>query len=155
MRRCADVVADSDPLVNEIFIEAEPELVFRFLTENDLMRRWMGVEVELDPKPGGIYRVSPSGVETALGYYVEVVPNRKIAFTWGYVSAHMGVPAGSTLVEITLEDRKPGTLVRLVHHGLPTDEAKRAHDDGWQHYIARLKTSAEGGDPGPDSYVEA
>lgn len=143
-------MGDNDPLVNEIFIDAEPELVYRFLTEGDLMRRWMGVTVEIDPQPGGIYRVSPSGAEIARGEYVEVSPYHKIAFSWGYESAHMDIPAGSTLVEITLEARAPGTLVRLVHHNLLDDEARRAHDEGWRHYLARLKTAAEGGDPGPD-----
>jgi uncharacterized protein YndB with AHSA1/START domain len=148
-------VVDNDVVVNEIFIDAAPELVYRFLTEGDLMRRWMGVDVEIDPKPGGIYRVSPNGVETARGNYVEVDPNRKIAFSWGYESGLDGMPAGSTLVEITLEARKPGTLVRLVHRHLPSDDAKRAHDDGWQHYLARLKMASEGRDPGPDPYVNA
>jgi uncharacterized protein YndB with AHSA1/START domain len=143
-------VADNDPLVNEIFIDAEPELVFRFLIEGDLMRRWMGLEVDLDPRQGGIYRVSPDGTEVARGKYVEVIPNRKVAFTWGYESELMGIPSGSTLVEITLEARSPGTLVRLVHHRLPGDDAQRAHDKGWRHYLARLKMAAEGGDPGPD-----
>jgi uncharacterized protein YndB with AHSA1/START domain len=144
-------VADNDPIVNEIFIDAEPELVYRFLTEGDLMRRWMGTGVTIDPKPGGIYRISPLCSETARGNYVEVVPNRKIAFTWGYESGVQDMPPGSTLVEITLEKRSPGTLVRLAHHRLPSDEAKRSHDQGWPHYLARLKIAAEGGDPGPDS----
>jgi uncharacterized protein YndB with AHSA1/START domain len=148
-------VRASDPLVNEIFIDAEPELVYRFLTEPGLMRRWMGVEIELEPRAGGIYRVSPDGLQVARGEYVEVVPNRKVAFTWGYESEIMGIPAGSTLVEITLEARTPGTLVRLVHHHLPSDEAKDAHDEGWRHYLARLKTAARGGDPGPDPFVKS
>jgi uncharacterized protein YndB with AHSA1/START domain len=67
-------VPDSDPIVNEIFIDAKPELVFRFLTEGDLMQRWIGVDVESDPRPGGIYRArwepmlqSPTGCETVRG----------------------------------------------------------------------------------------
>ncbi|HEY6324989.1 MAG TPA: SRPBCC domain-containing protein [Candidatus Cybelea sp.] len=142
---------DSDPVVVEIFIDAEAELVFRFLTEPELMRRWMGVEVELDPRPGGIYRVSPEGVEIARGSYVHVVPNRKVAFTWGFENAAMGIPAGSTLVEITLEERPAGTLVRLLHHRLPGEQAKRSHEKGWRHYLSRLKIVAEGGDPGPNT----
>jgi uncharacterized protein YndB with AHSA1/START domain len=148
-------VADNEPLIKEIFIDAEPELVFRFLTEGDLMRRWMGVQVELDPRPGGIYRVSPDGVVMARGTYVEVVPNEKITFTWGYESGFLGAPSGSTVVEITLEKRPPGTLVRLVHRHLPSDEAERSHDQGWQHYLERLKVVSEGGDPGPDSFINS
>lgn len=147
-------MADNAPLVNEIFIDAEPELVYRFVTEGDLMKRWIGAEVEIEPKPGGIYRVK-FDKEAARGSYVEVIPNRKVAFTWGYESAQMGMAPGSSLVEITLEPRATGTLVRLIHHRLPSDEATRAHNEGWQHYLARLKTAAEGGDPGPDPFVES
>ncbi len=90
----------------------------------------------------------------ARGSYVEVVPNRKVAFTWGYENEMMGIEPGSTLVEITLEERTPGTLVRLVHHRLPTDESRTSHNEGWQHYLARLKSAAEGGDPGRDPYLD-
>jgi uncharacterized protein YndB with AHSA1/START domain len=131
-------VPDSEPLVNEIFIDAEPEFVYRFLTEGDLMRRWMGVSVEIDPRPGGIYRVSPDGDEIARGKYVEVDPNRKIAFTWGWESGMFGMQPGSTLVEITLEKRASGTLVRLVHRNLPTGEPRDAHGRSWEHYLGRL-----------------
>jgi uncharacterized protein YndB with AHSA1/START domain len=146
-------VAGNEPLVNEIFIDAAPELVFSFLTDGELMKRWMGVSTEIDPRPGGIYRVG-FGAQAARGEYVAVVPARKVAFTWGYESGMQGMAPGSSLVEITLEPRPPGTLVRLVHNGLPSDEATREHDEGWRHYLARLKTVSEGGEPGPDRFIE-
>jgi uncharacterized protein YndB with AHSA1/START domain len=148
-------MADSEPLVNEIFIDAEPELVYRFLTERDLMLQWMGVEAEIDPRPGGLYRVSADGRDAARGTYVEVEPNRKVVFTWGFESGQFGVSTGSTLVEITLEERATGTLLRLVHKNLPSGEPKEAHERGWQHYLARLQSVAQRVDPGPDPWREA
>ena len=36
------------------------------------MVRWMGTEATLDPRPGGVCRINPSGHEAMLGEYVEV-----------------------------------------------------------------------------------
>lgn len=56
-------------------------------------------------------------------------------------------------MEIVLEPVDEGTLLRLTHRGLPSPEACTAHAEGWTHYIRRLVTWAEGGDPGPDDWM--
>jgi hypothetical protein len=43
------------------------------------------------------------------------------------------------------------TRVKLVHRGLPDDNAVKEHTEGWDHYLGRLAVVAAGGDPGPDS----
>ena len=63
------------------------------------MVRWMGLETELDPQPGGKYRLDPNGRDVIQGTYLEVVPNSKIVFTWGWDQPGHRVPAGSTTVE--------------------------------------------------------
>jgi hypothetical protein len=60
------------------------------------------------------------------------------------------VPPGSTTVEVELLADAGGTLVRLTHRGLPPGEVEN-HQAGWSHYLVRLSTVAEGGDPGSDS----
>ena len=49
-------MTDNNPLVKEIYLDANPELVFSFLAERDKILRWMGLTLEIDPKPGGIFR---------------------------------------------------------------------------------------------------
>jgi uncharacterized protein YndB with AHSA1/START domain len=137
------------PLVKEIYIEAPVERVFDFLTDPVKMLRWMGVSAELDPRPGGIYRLDPNGGDVVRGEYLEVVPNSKVVFTWGFEGAAHSVPAGSTVVEITLDPRDQGTWLRLTHRDLPP-EARDKHDYGWGHYLRRLKIVGEGGNPGRD-----
>lgn len=45
--------------------------------------------------------------------------------------------------------------LRLVHSGLPSEEeACAAHAEGWQHYVDRLASRAEGTDPGPDAWMQ-
>src|SRR6266702_3603537 len=49
--------------------------------------------------------------------------------------------------------RGGGTLLRMTHSGLPTEEQAAAHAKGWAHYLGRLTTAAAGSDPGPDKGV--
>jgi uncharacterized protein YndB with AHSA1/START domain len=42
------------------------------------------------------------------------------------------------MVEITLTPDGPGTLLRLRHAGLPTDEERRSHNAGWNQYTGAL-----------------
>ena len=43
-----------------------------------------------------------------------------------------------------------GTLVRLVHSGVPAAD-RSIHVIGWEHYLPRLALAATGRDPGPDA----
>ena len=58
------------------------------------------------------------GIE-ARGEFVELDPPHRLVFTWGWQDNPV-VPPGSTTVEVTLQAIDDGTLVRLVHRGLPT-----------------------------------
>ncbi len=145
----------SDPLLKDIFIEAPPPIVFQFLTDPVKMIRWMGISAEIDPRPGGIYRLDPNGRDVIRGEYVEVIPDRRVVFTWGWENPSEGmpsVPAGSTQVEIDLEPEGQGTRVRLTHRQLPP-AARDRHLLGWAHYLQRLKAVSEGAEPEPDPYA--
>jgi uncharacterized protein YndB with AHSA1/START domain len=142
-----------ESVVREIFIEASPQVVFEFLTDPAKMVRWMGIRAEIIPKPGGIYFLDPNGVDTIRGSYLEVVPNSKIVFTWGYDRPGHTIPPGSTVVEITLTKEGLGTRLRLVHRELPAD-AREKHGLGWSHYLSRLKTVSAGGEPGADPFAD-
>ena len=71
-------------LVREIMIDATPETIFPFLTVPEKFKNWNGTEVELDPRPGGIFRVLTAGQYQAAGEFVEVVPNEKVVYTFGW-----------------------------------------------------------------------
>ena len=59
----------------EIRIAARPEIVFALLTDAEQMLHWQGVDAELDPRPGGTYRVTLNTLgHTTAGRFVEVVP---------------------------------------------------------------------------------
>ena len=142
-----------DTTIVERRIKARPATVFSFFTDRDRWLSWQGVEAEIDARPGGTFRMNVRGDGWAAGRFITVEPDRRIAFTWGWEGEGSPVPPGSSTVEITFEpDGADGTLLRLVHSGLPLP-AVDAHRDGWNHYLDRLSISAAGGDPGPDRTV--
>lgn len=138
----------------EVRVQASPETIFPFLTDPERMVEWMGARAEAEPQPGGIYRVDINGTYIARGEYLEVVPPRSVAFTFGWEGEGNEVGPGSSRVDITLTPDGDGTIVRLVQTGLPHDEAASSHDQGWEHYLGRLEVVAAGGDPGPDRMAE-
>jgi uncharacterized protein YndB with AHSA1/START domain len=138
---------DGDIVRLQIQIEATPDAVFAFLTDPDLYARWQGVRAELDPQPGGVYRVWMDADTVASGAFVEVVPPRLVVFTWGW-EGDADVPPGSTTVRVELQSTGDATTLTLEHAGLPSDRATM-HEEGWRFFGSRLATVAVGGDPGP------
>jgi uncharacterized protein YndB with AHSA1/START domain len=133
----------------QIFIAATPARVYELLTDADLLVEWMAPHAELDPAPGGALRWTHVNGDSVLGEFVELVPARRIVFTFGWDRADVGLPPGSTTVEIDLRPHGDGTELSLVHRGLAGPMAD-AHGGGWDNYLARLAAVAEGRDPGPD-----
>jgi uncharacterized protein YndB with AHSA1/START domain len=136
-------------LVREIVIDASPATIFEYLTLPSKHTEWMGTKAELDARPGGTYRVLVGDKSQSAGEFVEVVPDEKVVFTFGWDQPDHPIPAGSTQVEISLLPEGDKTRVRLVHSGLPED-AVSDHTKGWDHYLARLATVGAGGRVGPD-----
>jgi uncharacterized protein YndB with AHSA1/START domain len=98
---------------------------------------WMGTRAELDPRPGGRYRVEVESGGVAAGEYREVDPPHRLVFSWGW-EGDEALPAGSTTVEITLAPAGSGCLLRLRHLGLPSPEQRELHQGGWHLYADRL-----------------
>lgn len=141
-------------LTREILIDASPATIFEFLTVPARHVEWEGSDATLDPRPGGIYQVLFAGAHQAAGEFLEVVPNEKVVFSFGWDEPNHPIPAGSTQVEISLLPEGDKTRVRLVHRGLPAD-AVSDHGRGWDHYLGRLAVVAPGGrveaDTGPSA----
>jgi uncharacterized protein YndB with AHSA1/START domain len=139
-------------VTREIRIAARPETVFEFLVDPALQRRWMGTDAQLEPQPGGLYRVVVNPRSTVRGEFVEVVPHSRVVFTWGFEEPDATVPPGMSTVEVTLMPDGEGTLLRLVHRDLP-EPSSAQHDMGWEHFLGRLGIAAAGRDPGPDPWA--
>jgi uncharacterized protein YndB with AHSA1/START domain len=134
-------------------IAARPEIIFSFFTDPSKLVRWFGSQCSLDPTPGGIFRTEINPHLIIRGQYMEVVPYSRLVFTWGWEAENSLVPPGTTTVEISLIPDGSSTIVRLRHHGLPPAE-EPGTGVGWDHYLERLVTVAEGHTADHDSWIE-
>lgn len=112
--------------------------VFSYLVDPEKFVQWMGVEAQIDPRPGGAFRLDvDGGVHVAVGRYEVVDPPRRIVLSWGW-EGDANVPPGSSSVEFELEPDETGTILRLRHSGLPTEPERASHRRGWILFLGRL-----------------
>ncbi len=129
-------------------IDAPPSTVYAYLTDADRWSRWQGVSAVLDARVGGLFSMLMGNGMNARGEFVELVPERRVVFTWGWVD-QPGIPPGSTIVEIDLIPEGSATVLVLTHRHVPDDEVA-SQSLGWTHYLPRLAGAAAGRDPGED-----
>jgi uncharacterized protein YndB with AHSA1/START domain len=139
-------------VTREVRIKASPQTIFEFFVDPKKMMRWKGLEAQLEPSPGGRYRVNVTGRDVAMGEYVEIDPPRRVVFTWGW-EGDANLPPGSSTVEVTLESEGEETVVTLTHRDLP-EPALQGQTQGWEHFLPRLVDAVEGRDPGADPWVQ-
>jgi uncharacterized protein YndB with AHSA1/START domain len=134
-------VAD-DAVVREVEIRAPAAAVYEMFTDPAKLVRWIGIRALLEPRPGGTFRFELMPGEFCSGRYVELVPGRRVVFTWGWESGAIPVEPGSSTVEVDLTEHDGVTRLRLIHRGLAA-AVRPMHDDGWEHFLTQLVTAAE------------
>jgi uncharacterized protein YndB with AHSA1/START domain len=63
-------------------VPAPPQEVFRWLVQPELLVRWIGIDVQREPRPGGRFRFEVTDGQWCGGRYLEVVPGRRVVVTW-------------------------------------------------------------------------
>jgi uncharacterized protein YndB with AHSA1/START domain len=72
---------------------------------------------------------NPEGsLHCASGIYREVVPPKRLVYTWSWETEG---PPHETLVTIELEPRDGGTDLTLRHQGFESDDSRDQHAGGW------------------------
>jgi len=121
-------------LERTVVIQAAPQTVFTFFTQNDRWASWWGPGSSIEPRSGGRVLIRhPGGIESS-GEVVEVVPPERIVFTYGFASGNP-IPPGSSLVTIQLEPLGLGTRLRLVHE-FAEPEVRDEHVQGWRYQLS-------------------
>ena len=73
-----DAATETAVYERTIAIDASPETVWEFLVDPQKVMRWMGLDAELDPQPGGVYRLDLISGNTALAYGLKAVSIRPL-----------------------------------------------------------------------------
>ena len=128
-------------LERTVTIRARRATVFRFFTDPSLFAQWWGEGSLIEGRPGGVVTIRyPNGVAAA-GQVVEIVPDERVVFTYGYDAADKGLPPGASRVTVTLEETRDGTRLTL-RHDLPSAAMRDAHVPGWRYQLALFANAA-------------
>ena len=125
-------------------LDAPPAQVYAAWTDLKRMVRWWGPGAaeahfaEADPRVGGWFRVkfrTADGEEHDVrGIYREVVPNRRLVFTWAWRT----MPERASLVTVALQGE--GTLLVLTHEQFFDESARDRHEYGWNAALDKLES---------------
>ncbi len=140
----------SDKLSLEIkrFINAPRARVYAAWTDPAQLKEWWGPETvrtrnfAADVRVGGKYRWDLINQEdeemSVFGEYRELVPEKKIVFTWKWDDDDVWERHNS-IVTVELSDRDGGTELILRHEKLPSEESRDRHNEGWNSVLDRLE----------------
>ena len=140
-------MATKPSLVLKRRLKAAPEKVYEAWTQPEQMTQWWGVAggpkppvAETDLRVGGRFRVQfwdPKNEHHSVsGLYREVVPNRKLSFSWAWQTT----PERESLVTIELNPVTDGTMLTLTHEQFFDEQARDDHGRGWNVALDRLET---------------
>ena len=106
-------------------IPAKPAQVYRAWLDPALLIRWMApgalaaTTAVVDERVGGHYRIHHGGQGGFDAELVELVPDRRLVFRWGFVGPRWrSGPSFDSLLTVTFDETDGGTLLTLVHERL-------------------------------------
>jgi uncharacterized protein YndB with AHSA1/START domain len=117
-------------------IDALPRDVFRALTREEDIDRWMTARSEVELVPGGKYRFGWTGEGPVR--ILDVVPDEKLCYTW----EHGSDP--ETVVTWTLEGSGGATRLLLVHSGFGERDTEDFRT-GWLKHVLWMRGLVEKG----------
>jgi uncharacterized protein YndB with AHSA1/START domain len=139
--------------MNDLTLEREfpiaPEMVFDFVTREEHLKTWFGhpgwvfKDIKMDLITGKLWHAvmiseegntfKNSGVVTAYD------PPNSVDFTWAWHDEN-DVRGHESNVRFTVEKAaKGGTLFKVIHTNLPSEEAAEGHSKGWAVTLSRLE----------------
>lgn len=141
--------AEAFELVITRVFDAPRRLVFKAWTDPAMLVRWMGprqypaVSYRADVRPGGAWRACLRATGDGPDYwqggvYREVVPDRRLVFTFAWDPPHPAHGA-EMLVEIDFADQDDRTRMVFRQTGLPSAAERDGHRGGWTSTFDRLE----------------
>ena len=133
-----------------LWLDASPEIVFQYFTDADKMALWCGRSAEVEPEPGGVYRLDLGEAGRMNGRFLRVEAPSFVSFE---VFPPSGVDTPPSVIEVSITPEAGGSRVDVRQTGLESPfDTIAGH--GWDNHLARLAVVATGGAPGPDPLCE-
>lgn len=129
----------SQPFVIERIYSAPIALVWKAISDKDHMKQWYFDLAEFKPEVGFTFEFAGGPEDRMYTHHceiVEVIENRKLAYSWSYVGYE-----GYSVVTFELFEEGSSTRLKLTHEGLHTfpaankDFAKENFEAGWNTII--------------------
>lgn len=141
-----DAALDTRPsLTIKRHIKGAPAQVFAAWTDPEKVARWFGpkgashVEAHLDIRVGGRFRITfrtPEDPDNDVrGTYREVVPGRKLVFTWAWKTT----PERESLITVLVAPDGAGTLLTFTQEQFADEAARDAHYAGWMGALDKIE----------------
>ena len=131
-------------------LNATPAQVYAAWTRPEQIVKWWGPagaymqHAVVDVRVGGTYRIgfrTADGQENeSSGVYREVVPDRRLVFTWTW----RGTPERTSLVTVAIEPVDGGCELTFTHAQLFDESVAARHRDGWTGALDKLEALVEG-----------
>ena len=140
---------NAEPIVVEQAFHAPVDVVWNAITDKIQMRQWFFETInDFDPVPGSETQFNVRVQDqdyTHLWKVTEVIPKRRIAYSWRY-----GGYPGDSFVVWDLSETTNGTKLKFTHKGhetFPQDNpvfSRESGQAGWHYFICeRLKAFVE------------
>lgn len=132
---------NDEPLIIEQTFIAPAEKIWKAITDKNEMKQWYFDLVDFKAEIGFQFQFTggpPEKTYVHLCTVTEVVPGRKLTYSWRYDGY-----AGNSFVSFELFPEGKNTRVRLTHAGLETfptenpDLARHNFEAGWTDIIGR------------------
>ncbi len=130
---------NNEPFVIERTYNAPVNKVWKAITNRDLIQQWYFNIAAFKPEVGFEFTFDGGSKEktyTHLCKILEVIPNKKLSYSWRYKDYE-----GNSVVTFELFDEGEKTRLKLTHTGLETfpqvskDFSKESFTQGWTHII--------------------
>jgi uncharacterized protein YndB with AHSA1/START domain len=143
----ADMMTAKPSLTIKRRLKASVERVYAAWTDPAMMASWFGpndtkvASAETDVRVGGRFRVIMHALDGEVhdvsGIYRTVEPNRKLVFSWAWITT----PERESLVTVTMKPDGEGTLLTLLHEQFADEAARDGHRVGWGEALDRLEAA--------------
>ena len=112
----------------EVDYKTAPERIYHVLLDAKQFKACSGLAAEIDPKPGGWFKLFDGQIE---GRNVELVPNQRIVQAWRPASWAAGI---YSIARFELVRRDAGTRIVFDHVGFPQDTQEHLASGWTEHY---------------------